>query len=388
MGLYSAGLDSLDSDLRRPSAIIAVLFALMLVLSVVCGSNAVARDGLSRKCYRVLHSLLLDRDPDFKFLNGESVEVIRKIPGSYGGNRYVIRPKKGKDWLSLVGGKSPQGSPLWIFEYLDAETAKFFGFYRDGENVVVPDQDEFRGAIRTFNTIPKTKVSPVATWSIYTESRLLAPSEEYVLCLATEGALPWGARGNYFHHDLYFHVLCTVLMPTEFLHLVRNQLLAVFAFKGFLKRQYPAIYDDPFTKDLFAQYFKELSTQMDFGTGLLSQPVALKLLAEPGVPHPDVIGRLQSFISHGRSPKDFLDAFSKRFSLKADAQKNLVLIESQRKYQAALREFIELKSARDSRFTRGIDHVDDRVWLKNKVLARVGAIQQEVHQYNRANRRE
>jgi hypothetical protein len=326
-------------------------------LAFFCAGALLAPNQSEAKCMNVAAEAIARQTKTLLDLRGETVKVVQKIPGKYGGHRLVLRRRLGEPWLGTTDEVTPQGSPLWIFDMLSPEAAEFFGFSRNGNVITVPDHDEFIGALRKFNSLKKDRNSPVATWGVYLESNLRAPDESYLRRIATDGLLAWAEKGNLFHHDLYFHVLTILGMPTEILNLIRRQLLALFEFRAFIERKYPEMAGTSAFRKYFQSYFKKVAENIDLGTGRVPQSAAA--LTGKNLPHD--FNFIQLAFSSGLSPHGFLQETVRDPEL-----------------AGVLKEFQNQKLQSDPKYNQGLTDGADPEWVRRKIIERLAAVEAEV----------
>lgn len=348
--------------------LIAVIFAIPQ-----SGVASPARSSCLRQARQVLEKM-----------DGNTLKVQSKFPGHHGGSRYLIQRKAWQSWSNMLSleAAAPQGSPRWVFGYLDAQTAQFFGFKETPDGIVIPDQAELKGAIHAFNAIPKNAKSPTITMGVYSEPGLHASIERYLLRFVTDGELPWAMEGNYFHHDLNFHALAGVLIPTEFSHLGRRQLRAVFELRNYLAKEHSDLFREPLIQEHFKSLFSYLSTNLDISTGVLPQSLAQMRGPEISPRGAQGVNRiLRYFCYEGLSPKKFIERLGGDINLMSRTQNNPSGRALAWKFRDAQKKFLTIKSHVDSEFDVGLPEASDPKWIHGKLLERLDAVNAEVKRY-------
>lgn len=206
--------------------------------------------------------------------------VDKYIEGAHGGKRIVIR-RTGARWLSDYRSVryDPQGDPRWFIEIMGAEAAEFFGFkILSDEMVIVPDGNEFNGALKKVNAqLAAMGEEPVEITFYVTSGNENTKVAEYVHDFGKSGGIPLAASGNHLIHDLSFHT-GSIFLPGKLVRLAKFFSRYVDGFAKFILEKYK---NDP-AKFAAAKHYAFLlrmhhTILIDHATGLVNAGIVASL---------------------------------------------------------------------------------------------------------------
>lgn len=132
------------------------------------------------------------------------------LPGRHGGKLQQLHLKKtAKTWYSNFNTVryDLQGDPRWLIDTLGAKGAEFFGFkILNGHNMLIPDREEFLGALEKINhELQRLGKRPLALHFYRAKNNENVNVAFYLQRFIQEHALPIAESGNHLIHDLSFH---------------------------------------------------------------------------------------------------------------------------------------------------------------------------------------
>ncbi len=147
-------------------------------------------------------------DDESRRQHSPTIKIESVVAGEHGGQRLVLRRTAAR-WLSDYRSVrfDPQGDPRWFIETMGPEAAEFFGFKVMGDDrVIVPDGNEFNGAIKKINAqLVKMGKEPIEISFYITAGVDNTNVADYIRAYGNSHALPIAASGNHLMHDLSFH---------------------------------------------------------------------------------------------------------------------------------------------------------------------------------------
>lgn len=222
-----------------------------------------------------------------------SVTELGQEAGEHGGKRIRLK-KTGAQWGSIftTNNFDRQGDPRWFISLLGEKQAEFFGFKMMGtEEMLIPDYEEFTGALKKVNEALIAKGKQPASITFYkTPDNHNVKVGSYVESFIKDHGIPIAPSGNHMIHDISYHT-GAIFMPDHLLKEGAARTKYHRDFSEFLKRKYA---DDPAKKEaaIFYSYlFKFLDTAyIDTATARIGPTVAgfsnkMALIGKEAVTH-------------------------------------------------------------------------------------------------------
>lgn len=289
-------------------------------------------------------------------LNGITLRITDILQGSHGGHRYVVERFPSRPWGNFDNRAAPQGDPRLIFDYLDEQTARFFGFSRKmgfwgTRSVTLPNILEMQGAIRNYNVLARAQNLSGIRMTIYEENNLHAPPEQYLRWFASKWALPIASEGTFFHHDMNFHAATVLFMPHEYTVHAARQRTALLDFKAWLESRYPKQMQRPLIEAFWTVILRDQANYLDVSTGALHQLLSLRQGSNSnhdGAALPFGFGakpyyrNLDRYCFGGISPRRFLEGIFRQGYIQISGPKRDVR-EAQNEFQMLITRFQEFK---------------------------------------------